>query len=184
MVRFLTAMAAMAITFPEDICKFVHSQQQEKNQEFRHLRISPNETMLYQWLFLVPIKGGRWHIIPNWQYIPIIYHLYIAFWGVICYLPPFRGTRNNHWLYVRHVAWTKIYLHTLRVTEYIKNMHICIYIIGCGNNPNKCTYFICECSWNFRFAKKLRKYAPCIIHLLSLSTYIWIMAVHFYYANL
>ena len=25
----------------------------------------------------------------------IIYHLYIAFWGGICYLPPFRGTRNN-----------------------------------------------------------------------------------------
>ena len=24
-------------------------------------------------------------------------HLYIAFWGVICYLPPFMGTRNNHW---------------------------------------------------------------------------------------
>ncbi len=23
-----------------------------------------------------------------------LYHLYIAFWGVICYLPPFRGTRN------------------------------------------------------------------------------------------
>ena len=23
----------------------------------------------------------------------------LAFWGVICYLPPFRGTRNNHWNY-------------------------------------------------------------------------------------
>ena len=49
------------------------------------------ETSPYnQWLFLVPLKGGRWHIpSPNWQYIPLIYHLYIAFWGVICYLPPF-----------------------------------------------------------------------------------------------
>ena len=28
--------------------------------------------------------------------ISSIYHLYIAFWGVVCYLPPFRGTRNNH----------------------------------------------------------------------------------------
>ena len=32
-----------------------------------------------------------------------IYHLYttycivLAFWGVICHLPPFMGTRNNHW---------------------------------------------------------------------------------------
>ncbi len=32
-----------------------------------------------QWLFLVPLKG------------------YTANWGVICHLPPFRGTRNNHW---------------------------------------------------------------------------------------
>ena len=54
-----------------------------------------------QWLFLVPVKGGRWHIIPQLAvyttYIPLIYHLYIAFWGVICYLPSFTGTRNNHW---------------------------------------------------------------------------------------
>ena len=32
----------------------------------------------FQWLFLVPLKGGRWHSpSPNWQYIPLIYHLYI-----------------------------------------------------------------------------------------------------------
>ena len=37
-----------------------------------------------QWLFLV-------------QYIPLIPLIVLAFWGVICYLPPFRGTRNNHW---------------------------------------------------------------------------------------
>ena len=49
-----------------------------------------------QWLFLVSFKRwDRWHIpSPNWQEKC---HLYIAFWGVICYLPPFRGTRNNHW---------------------------------------------------------------------------------------
>ena len=23
--------------------------------------------------------------------------VYTANWGIICYLPPFRGTRNNHW---------------------------------------------------------------------------------------
>ena len=54
-----------------------------------------------QWLFLVPLKGGRWwhSPSPNWQEK---YHLYTTYspcrtWGVICYLPPFRGTRNNHW---------------------------------------------------------------------------------------
>ena len=30
----------------------------------------------------------------NTTYIPLIV---LAFWGVICYLPPFRGTRYNHW---------------------------------------------------------------------------------------
>ena len=33
----------------------------------------------FQWLFLVPLKGGRWHIIPQLAvyttYIPFIYHL-------------------------------------------------------------------------------------------------------------
>ena len=27
-----------------------------------------------------------------------MHHLYIAFWGVICHLPPIKGTRNNHWI--------------------------------------------------------------------------------------
>ncbi len=32
--------------------------------------------MMNQWLFLVPVKGGRWHSpSPNWQYIPLIVHL-------------------------------------------------------------------------------------------------------------
>ena len=42
-----------------------------------------------QWLFLVPLKGGRWHVIPQLAvyttYIPLIV---LAFWWVICYLPP------------------------------------------------------------------------------------------------
>ena len=40
----------------------------------------------YQWLFLVPLKGGRWHIIPQLAvyttYIPLIYCL---LGGPICY---------------------------------------------------------------------------------------------------
>ncbi len=27
--------------------------------------------------------------------------VYAANWGIICHLPPFRGTRNNHWYIVR-----------------------------------------------------------------------------------
>ena len=50
-----------------------------------------------QWLFLVPLKGGRLHITPQLA----IYKWYIS--GIYCQLgdymppiPPFRGTRNNH----------------------------------------------------------------------------------------
>ena len=45
-----------------------------------------------QWLFLVPVKGGIGSIVhppigsKNTTYIPLIG---LAFWGVICYLPPF-----------------------------------------------------------------------------------------------
>ncbi len=42
-------------------------------------------------------RWDRWHIIPQLAgKMPLIYHLYIAFWRVICYLQPFTGTRNNH----------------------------------------------------------------------------------------
>ena len=44
-----------------------------------------------------PKTWDRWHIISQLAVkMPLIYHLYIASWGVICYLPPFRGTKNNH----------------------------------------------------------------------------------------
>ena len=43
-----------------------------------------------QWLFLVPVKGGRWNTSPNWQYIPLIYHLYIALWGLYATYHPLR----------------------------------------------------------------------------------------------
>ncbi len=47
-----------------------------------------------------PQRWDRWHSpSPNWQYIPLIYHLYIANWGGYMQpIPPFRGTRNNHWI--------------------------------------------------------------------------------------
>ena len=46
-----------------------------------------------------PKRWDRWHSpSPNWQEK---YHLYTTYIlpsvGIICYLPPFRGTRNNHW---------------------------------------------------------------------------------------
>ena len=52
----------------------------------------------HQWSFLVPLIGGRYRIITQlaiykW-YISGI--LYTANWGIIWYLPPIKGTRNNH----------------------------------------------------------------------------------------
>ena len=53
---------------------------------------------LHQWSFLVPLIGGRYHIIPQLA----IYKWYIsgifpANWGIIWYLPPIKGTRKLHW---------------------------------------------------------------------------------------
>ena len=42
---------------------------------------------VFQWSFLVPLIGGRWYISPQLPvyttYIPLIYHLYIAYWVII-----------------------------------------------------------------------------------------------------
>ena len=49
---------------------------------------------------LVPLKGGRDYITPpeRKDYKWYISGIFPANWGIICYLPPFRGTRNNHWI--------------------------------------------------------------------------------------
>ena len=52
--------------------------------------LPPSAQWLLKWF---PYKVGSVAYNPP---IGSIYHLYIAFWEVICYLPPFRGTRNNH----------------------------------------------------------------------------------------
>ena len=81
----------------------------------RHDGANSLKLIFCQGLFLVPLKGGRCYIIPQLAVYTtyIIYHLYIAFWGVICHLPPFRGTRNNHWFCGKgenHFSVSKIYI--------------------------------------------------------------------------
>ena len=44
--------------------------------------------------FWFPLIGGRGYIIPQLA-VYTIYHLYITFWGVICYLPPVRGNQKQ-----------------------------------------------------------------------------------------
>ena len=52
-------------------------------EDLGHLQEYWQQGACVQWLFLVPLKGGRWHIIPQLAgKIPLIYHLYIAFWGL------------------------------------------------------------------------------------------------------
>ena len=49
---------------------------------------------------LVPLKGGIgsiFHPPEGKDYKWYISGIFPANWGIICYLPPFRGTRNNHW---------------------------------------------------------------------------------------
>ena len=51
-----------------------------------------------QWSFLVPLIGGRYHIIPQLAvyttYIPLIYCLLGDY---ISPIPPIKGTRNSYW---------------------------------------------------------------------------------------
>ena len=75
-----------------------------------------------------PKRWDRWHSpSPNWQekYHLYIYHLYIAFWGVICYLPPFRGTRNNHWCMI---SLRSLHLYSDQILRYsdASRMFYCI----------------------------------------------------------
>ena len=67
-------------------------------------------------------RWDRWHIIPQpavyTTYIPL---LYIAFWGVICYLPPFTGTRNNHW---NMISGHLIPIRTLQNTPWVSTAHM------------------------------------------------------------
>ncbi len=75
-------------TFPDDLIF----------QEFG--RLLKYDCIHPQWLFLVPEKGGLGGIVhppigrKTTTYIALVV---LAFWGVICYLPPFTGTWKIHW---------------------------------------------------------------------------------------
>ena len=56
----------------------------------------------------------RWVSPTNWCFASKLHSFlsglakkYIAFWGVICYLPPFTGTRNNHWNIYPSYSWAQ-----------------------------------------------------------------------------
>ena len=62
-------------------------------------RVTPFEDghCWYQFVrFLVFFDFGSTAVCGVWQYIPLIYQLYIANWVIICYLPPIKGTRKLH----------------------------------------------------------------------------------------
>ena len=70
----------------------------------RDHRICPQKTwnVYFQWSFLVPLIGGRYHIITQFA----IYTTYIP--GIYCQLgdymlpiPPIKGTRSSYWYLIR-----------------------------------------------------------------------------------
>ena len=54
-----------------------------------------------QWSFLVPLIGGRYHIIPQLAVYTTYIPYYIAYWVIIYQLPPIKGTRKNYWMNTR-----------------------------------------------------------------------------------
>ena len=83
----------------EELCIEIGIQVSRADKWSRPYRVS---CVPYQWLFLVPLIGGRYHIIPQLAvyttYIPLT--VYIANWVIIWYLPPIKGTRKLHWPWV------------------------------------------------------------------------------------
>ncbi len=67
--------------------------------------------------------------------------VYTANWGIICYLPPFRGTRNNHWnntcFEIHRLlvgGWTNPF-EKLRKSNWIISPGIGVKIITCLKPP-------------------------------------------------
>ena len=63
-----------------------------------------------------PKRWDRWRSpSPNWQYIPLLYHLYIAFWGVICYRSHLLGEpettidiyQERWWIFHGYGSWSR-----------------------------------------------------------------------------
>ncbi len=54
------------------------------------IQASFHDLELYQWLFLVPVTGGRWHIIP--QLAVHTTYIYCLLGGYMLLIPPFMGT--------------------------------------------------------------------------------------------
>ena len=120
-----------------------------------------------QWLFLVTLKGGMYYIIPELAvyttYIPLIV---LAFWGVICYLPPFRGTRNNHWK-------SKLFDMCLTNTTSFMIMPNTPEVEPWKSSP--------ENAWNLPSILRWsipHPYHPCMVYLLTFSWFLWYMEVN------
>ena len=88
-------------------------------QAFQSWKLVKLLLALHQWSFLVPLIGGRQHIITQLDPIGNIYHLYIAIWGVTGYLPPFMGTRNNHSL---HIIQQCTYKYLVATCKWVQSM--------------------------------------------------------------
>ena len=104
-----------------------------------------------QWLFLVPLIGGRWYIIPQLAvyttYIPLVYCLL----GDYIWYRPIKGTRKLHWLNVvvrRNVrtaltAWfvfVKLAVKIIGKWIYTWIFHICknvCLLVGCLGEMHK-----------------------------------------------
>ena len=59
----------------------------------------------------------------NWQYIPLIYHLYIANWVIICYHPPIKGNQETP---------LKKKTTTLRAQQCVKSVRVLLKVRAAG----------------------------------------------------
>ena len=71
---------------------------------------------------------------------PLIHHLYIANWVVICYLPPIKGTRKLHWIYPTNKKIRQKHGKNTNILKNIKLVNLQLVYTHMIHGTGICTY--------------------------------------------
>ena len=123
-----------------------------------------------QWSFLVPLIGGRWHISPQLAgKMPLIYHLYIAYWVIIYHLPPIKGTRNSCWLKLTAHTWNTA------VGRWVSFWEGLLSYISFGEGTLKIRSFVLQVHFFFNFLEVKGGWSSKLLKMKPWQRFNWLM---------